>query len=545
MEAPIAQFAESGNAGILLALFLGTFVSEDLACLAAGTLASSGRVDLWAAVTVCFLGILVGDILLYGAGRVFGGSLLESRLARRFVTSEQIDRGADWLRVRGASAIFVSRFVSGLRLPTYLAAGALRMPPLRFAAFFALAAAVWTPLLVGAAAVWQMSIPGGVFVGSIGVFMLFRLAFRMADRKTRILSSGRLRRIWQWEFWPLWMFYAPVVIYVAVLALRFRGLAFTAANPAMPAGGFVGESKDDTYRLIQRSETAALYLLKHIRIASSLAPAVRYRSAVRFIDDHSLSFPLVIKPDSGERGDGVTVVRDDAQLRDALKKSTSDVLLQEHFEGVEASVFYYRRPGRPHGRIFSITEKRFPYVTGDGHSTLESLILNDPRAHIIAEKYFERNRERLHEILAKGEPARLVEIGSHSKGAIFLDGEWLRTPELESKIDDICRSIPGFHFGRFDIRASSFEDLKRAANFRIIELNGVTSESTNIYDPRYSLLDAYRILFAQWRLAFEIGADNIRFGARPSTVREITSLVLANRAPKFIACNVRSLHRVS
>ena len=42
----------------------------------------------------------------------------------------------------------------------------------------------------------------------------------------------------------------------------------------------------------------------------------------------------------------------------------------------------------------------------------------------------------------------------------------------------------------------------------MIELNGVTSEATNIYDARHSLADAYRVLFEQWSLAFEIGAAN-------------------------------------
>ena len=42
-------------------------------------------------------------------------------------------------------------------------------------------------------------------------------------------------------------------------------------------------------------------------------------------------------------------------------------------------------------------------------------------------------------------------------------------------------------------------------NMKILELNGVTSEATHIYDPKFSLLDAYRVLFQQWRIAFEIG----------------------------------------
>ena len=71
---------------------------------------------------------------------------------------------------------------------------------------------------------------------------------------------------------------------------------------------------------------------------------------------------------------------------------------------------------------------------------------------------------------------------------------------------------------------SSFEDLMRGENFKIIELNGVTSESTNIYDPKYSLLDAYRILFRQWRLAYEIGVENLALGAKATGKAELIRL---------------------
>jgi hypothetical protein len=60
-------------------------------------------------------------------------------------------------------------------------------------------------------------------------------------------------------------------------------------------------------------------------------------------------------------------------------------------------------------------------------------------------------------------------------------------------------------------------------NLKIIELNGVTSEATHIYDPKLSLFDAYRVLFQQWRIAFEIGALNRKRGVRPASVRGLVN----------------------
>ena len=61
--------------------------------------------------------------------------------------------------------------------------------------------------------------------------------------------------------------------------------------------------------------------------------------------------------------------------------------------------------------------------------------------------------------------------------------------------------------------------------FRVIELNGVSAEATHIYDPAISVLDAYRVLFRQWRLAFEIGAMNRDHGVRPMQAIELAKLI--------------------
>jgi hypothetical protein len=62
-----------------------------------------------------------------------------------------------------------------------------------------------------------------------------------------------------------------------------------------------------------------------------------------------------------------------------------------------------------------------------------------------------------------------------------------------------------------------------------VELNGVTSEATHIYDPRHSLIDGWRTLFRQWRLAFEIGRANRDAGHAPTGLFEIVRLLRAYR----------------
>lgn len=528
---------EFSAAALFFIFFFGTFVSEDAACLLAGTAAANGQISFQSALTACFLGIFAGDVLLFCVGRAFGKPVANNRFVARFISISTFDKASAWLQKHGAFAVFLSRFVPGLRFPTYLLAGALRTNIVRFACYFLIASAIWTPILVGSTAFSQTFLfQKNTILGLIALAIIGHLAFKYFSRKDRRLLVGRIKRSWNWEFWPLPLFYAPVVLYVILLAFKHRSLTvFTAANPAISAGGFKGESKDEIYNGLGQSNAASEFMLSHKLIRADLSPVEKQLTASRWIRQAGIEFPVVLKPDAGERGKGVKFIWSSESLAAELELTDSDMIVQEFATGKEVSIFYYRYPNEERGGIFSITEKRFPVVAGDGRSSIEELILADPRAVCLAESYFEHNRKRLGEIPAIGENVELVQIGTHSLGAVFLDGEFLRTDALEDKIDEICRGFEGFYFGRFDIRTQSFDDLRRGKNFRLIELNGVTSESTNIYDPKFGIFDAYRILFEQWRTAFAIGSANCKLGKRPTPLRELVKLAFGYRVSEEIA----------
>jgi len=325
---------------------------------------------------------------------------------------------------------------------------------------------------------------------------------------------GRLRRVTRWEFWPPWAFYPPVVMYLFYLGLKHKNLTlFTAVNPAMPHGGFIGESKYEILRALRRSSSVPKTIaLRPVGLGE------RVVAVEGFMRDEGLAFPIVLKPDAGQRGSGVSIIRSSDDMRHYLAAATNSVIVQEYIEGLEFGVFYYRMPGEETGHIFSVTEKRMPHVVGDGTRTLEELILADDRAVCMADLYCQQNSAHLKTVVADGERVQLVELGTHCRGAIFLDGSYTITPALEKIIDEIARTFDGFYFGRFDIRVPSLEHLKAGRKVKILELNGVTSEATNIYDPRTSILDAYKVLFRQWRIAFAIGQRNRDRGVQPSSL---------------------------
>ncbi len=526
-------------------LALGTLASEDLACIAAGLLVARGELGIAAAIVACLAGILAGDLLLYVAGRWLGRAALRRAPLRWLVRPDDLARGEAWFARRGPSAVLASRFVPGTRLPTYLAAGVLEPSAWRFALWCAIAGALWTPLLVGLSArfgtgfagVAERAEPLVVRLAAAGLLalLLVRMLAPLVTWRGRRLLLSRWRRLTRWEFWPMWAFYPPVALYVLRLALRHRSLRLvTCANPGIPGGGIAGESK---YAILDALRGAEGFVARTALVAHTADAVGRAGAARRAMTELGLAYPVVLKPDVGERGSGVGIIRDEAQLTAWCASAEGDFLVQQYVPGVEAGLFHVRPPGRDRGLLFAITEKRFTEVTGDGCRTLEELILADDRAVCMAPAFLARHAARLHEVPAEGVRVPLVELGTHARGATFFDGERLRTPALEAALDEVSRCFPGFGFGRYDVRADSWEAL-RAGRFLVVELNGVTAEATSIYDPAHSLAEAYRTLFRQWRLCFEVAAAQRDRGARMATWGELRALLRHHR--RAVATHVRA-----
>ena len=238
----------------------------------------------------------------------------------------------------------------------------------------------------------------------------------------------------------------------------------------------------------------------------------------------------MVKPDVGERGAGVEIVRSEEALRARLAAPGRKLIVQEYVPGEELGVFYHRFPGEERGHIFGITGKRQPVVTGDGRRSLADLVLDDGRLRCQRRVFARTLGAELDRIPAPGERVVLEERGNHCFGCEFRDGAHLETPALAAAIEEVSRSIDGFFFGRYDIRGETMEDIQ-AGRFKVIELNGVSSEATNIYDPRNTLLTAYGTLFRQWELAFRIGKANRGSGAKPTGALPLLGRVFRHFRP--------------
>lgn len=520
-------FQEWWPAAQAATLGLLTLLQEDVPTMGAALLAATGRLNWQAGLAGCFLGIWIGDALLYLLARGMGRPLLQSAWARRVLDPAAVRRSERWFSEKGTWILLASRFVPGTRLPTYLAAGFLRLSFARFLAVTGTAVAIWTTGIFALANMigsdllrwvgrWNTGAPAILAV--LGGLVLIHFAGKAVRNDFRRRVSATMRRWTRWEFWPAWLFYLPVAVNYLGLALRFRGLTLpTAANPGMFSGGFVGESKIAILRDLKETSPE---LVAEALLLPAMPDGVERRALLESLRRiHNINYPFILKPDVGQRGVGVKLIRTPEQAVACLERSRAPLVLQRYAPGPhEVGVFYYRFPHEKRGCIFAITGKIFPTVSGDGRSSVEELIWRDDRARLIADKYVQRLGDRRFEVPAAGDVVKLVETGNHAQGCIFEDGARLWSEELEICIDAISQKLPGFYIGRYDIRYSDEHDLRAGRNFQIIELNGAAAEATNIYDARNSLLAAYRTLFRQWELVFAIGAANRRQGAAPASL---------------------------
>jgi len=529
----------SALAVIIILIILSTLISEDLTCIGAGLMVARGIIGFWPAVFGCLAGIFFGDILIYLMGRSLGRSAIKKRPVKWFLNESDIDRTYQWFEVKGPAIIIASRFIPGSRFPTYFTAGALGASFLMFILYFGVASIIWTPLLVGLAVLIGQELIGYftiyqdyaiwiVIATLLGLTFIFHVAIPLFTYKGRRLWYGKIKRITNWEFWPPYVLYFPVLLSIIWRWKTYRPSVFAAANPGIDLGGFIGESKRAILDKIGSKDQVAVY-----RFLPNLYSYNRKLQEVNeFVRDKSLNYPVVLKPDVGERGRGVHIIKSEEQLKKTLSKIHGDYLVQEYAHGEEFGIFYYRFPDKKTGDIFSITEKRLLNLTADGKCTIEKLILEHPRAVCLAEQHFKVHSNKLYTVPEKGKKIKLVELGTHARGAIFYDGREYITEELLAQIEKIAQSIDGFYFGRFDIKVPSVKDLKQGKNIKIVELNGVSSEAAHIYQPGYSVFNAWKILGRQWHLAYQIGQKNVDHGYSCPSVKQLLQTIFKHLKKK-------------
>jgi hypothetical protein len=322
-----------------------------------------------------------------------------------------------------------------------------------------------------------------------------------------------------WEYWPMYIFNIPVLFIWIYNAIRAGDLFFFArTNPGIPTGGFFGESKSEIMRHIP-------ILYKPITFLLTAAEAKRNLDAA--FASSELTFPIIAKPEVGERGWLIKKLHSMDELRQHVSAHPMDLILQTYIEfPLEVSIMLYAMPDGSKAEVTSICEKYFLQIKGDGRTTIGALIMQQDRAVLQFEKLRDKFGGRWHEVFPLGEVLILEHVGNHCRGTMFLNRNEQIDERIEAVMIPLLRSMPDVYYGRFDMRVGSWESLRAGQDIRILEFNGTSSDPAHIYQPGYSLVRAYRDMARHWGIMRRIALLNKQRGYAKAGFMDVVSALM-------------------
>lgn len=246
----------------------------------------------------------------------------------------------------------------------------------------------------------------------------------------------------------------------------------------------------------------------------------------RKINNHKIEFPIIMKPDIGERGWLVEKINNKEELLKYSGLGKVNFLIQEFVNSpIELAILYYRYPDQDGGTLLSVTIKEYLSIIGDGKSTIRDLIVNNKRAYLQLGNLEKLLENQLNSVLPNKQKKVLLEIGNHCKGTTFLNGNDIIDAEMTHTFDHITNQLNEVYFCRYDLKCNSIEEMKKGIGIQIFEINGVGSEPTHIYDPEYRFFDAWRDLLKTWNIIFKIGVMNKKRGVNYMSTKEVIKAI--------------------
>jgi hypothetical protein len=320
------------------------------------------------------------------------------------------------------------------------------------------------------------------------------------------------QKIINYEYWPWWLLYTIIFPYYIWLAIKSKSLVFFSnVNTKFEHGGYKNYSKFEILSLIPDDFKPKGFLIK---LGQTF--------------DNKPTFPCIAKPDIGERGSGVSIIKDKNELDNYFKKNKGDIIIQEFITlKSEAAVFYCRLPSEKKGKITSLTTKEFLSVIGDGKSSIEMLMNQSLRA---VQQIDRLPSEYLKSVPEKNKVVTIESIGNHCRGTKFVNANHLITPKLEAAFDKICKQIDGFHYGRFDLKYDTIDQMEIGENIKIVELNGVSSDPAHIFDQSTGLINSLKSIIYHWNIMYSISKENRALGYEFSTFMDVLKTTLAKNS---------------
>jgi hypothetical protein len=323
------------------------------------------------------------------------------------------------------------------------------------------------------------------------------------------------KRFLHYEFWPYWVFYIPAYFYYFYLAIKLkRWVYFSVLNPCMKFGGAFLSSKHNYLKKIPAEWTPKTLYISDFNSLETLNSQ---------LEDNNLTFPLIAKPDMGERGRNVELIATLKALEQYLETINQPVLLQEYIDyPIEIGIlFYWDSDRNPH--ITSVGAKEFCKLTGDGIRTLETLVKDNHRISHRKAILKKRFKTQWHQIIPKGKQLLVEPIGNHNRGTTFLDAREHKSKEMLDWIKKCLEHLSDFDYGRIDLKIESWEAFKNNKGLKILEINGVNYEPIHIYDPSCSIWSAYASIFEHMHIIYTLSKNKLNTQSQTPSLFEFIS----------------------
>jgi D-alanine-D-alanine ligase-like ATP-grasp enzyme len=314
-----------------------------------------------------------------------------------------------------------------------------------------------------------------------------------------------IQRLTNWELWHFNVLYFPISPVWLWYCLRSRSFwFFSTSNPTITFGGLHGEGKKEMYdQLPPHLYPRTIYILHDLP----------FKEVKKKVSDAGFNYPFVVKPDVGMKGILFRKIESEEQLMKYHERIPVEYIIQDMITlPVEVSVFYYRYPNEEKGTVSGFIQKELLHVKGDGKSTLEELIRNHPRAKFRYDEMKHRHGHRFDRVIPQDEIFYLSYAGNHNRGAHFINLHNEIDENLQKVFDELSHYNKQFFYGRYDIKATSIEELKQGKNFSILEFNGAGAEPNHIYDCNMSIWKAYGTILKHWKALYRISRYNHKQG---------------------------------
>lgn len=329
----------------------------------------------------------------------------------------------------------------------------------------------------------------------------------MKSRPTLLFDRRESYRIKRSEFWPDFLWQWPLYAQGIPLGLWKGGLTwFARVNPGMRWGGMFAYSKSEIMQQLPAENRAAE--------ESFHLPAQKEALKSRLAG--ATSWPMILKPDQGERGRDVHKLQDAVTAMRIVEGLDSGTwLLQAYLDlPYEFGVFVEKSTLTDVFTVTSLCLKQPLGVRGDGVRTITSLVAQNPRAMRYRSLLEDVLAQRGAEVPAEGVWVPLHFSGNHCKGAAFISkNDWI-DPALSQTFDALLQGVEGFRFGRLDVLVEDPSDLWQVDRIKVIEINGANSEPAHVYDyrmkPLRMLREILRYQRRMWQQSLHMQARGIQ-----------------------------------